>query len=350
MKLEYYIAVSRVNILDDRPSAPKSYNGTERASKLPRFRPSHFSAPCLAAQMSETKFLHYLKPFAALIPDVSRPRPGERVKLTDKLLYTAVALFVFLVCSQLPLYGVKTNTGSDPFYWARMIMASSRGTCMELGIGPIITSGMIMQLLVGSKVIDMDPAVKEDKAVFEGVQRLLAMLITVGQALAYVFSGMYGSVKDLGPLNATLIIAQLVFAGFAVMLLDELLQHGYGLGSGISLFIATNTCEMVIWQSFSPHTITRETGTQFEGAVVSLVSSIFTEKDKIRAIKNAFYRSNAPNLSSLLGTGEPPSPPPSALIIASGPLPSHALLPLPMHPLPMLPLPTLPSPLPRLQP
>lgn len=46
----------------------------------------------------------------------------------DRLLYTLVCLAIFLVCSQLPLYGVKTTTGADPLYWARVIMASSRGT------------------------------------------------------------------------------------------------------------------------------------------------------------------------------------------------------------------------------
>ena len=37
-------------------------------------------------------------------------------------------------------------------YWMRVILASNRGTLMELGISPIITSGMVMQLLAGSKV------------------------------------------------------------------------------------------------------------------------------------------------------------------------------------------------------
>jgi preprotein translocase subunit SecY len=51
---------------------------------------------------------------------------------------------------------------------------------------------------------------------------------------------MYGDVRDLGAGNAILIIVQLFFAGIIVICLDELLQKGYGLGSGISLFIATN--------------------------------------------------------------------------------------------------------------
>ncbi|RRT32198.1 hypothetical protein B296_00053135, partial [Ensete ventricosum] len=73
-----------------------------------------------------------------------------------------------------------------------------------------------------------------------GAQKLLGILISIGEAVAYVLSGMYGSVSQLGTGNAILIILQLFFAGIIVICLDELLQKGYGLGSGISLFIATN--------------------------------------------------------------------------------------------------------------
>ena len=79
------------------------------------------------------------------------------------MLYTLVCLAIFLVCSQLPLYGVKATTGADPLYWARVIMASSRGTVMELGIGPTVTAGLVIQLLVGSKLLDVDTSVKEDR-------------------------------------------------------------------------------------------------------------------------------------------------------------------------------------------
>lgn len=50
-------------------------------------------------------------------------------------------------------------------------------------------------------------------------------------------------------------ILQLFVAGLIVLLLDELLQKGYGLGSGISLFIATNICETIVWKAFSPTTV-----------------------------------------------------------------------------------------------
>lgn len=54
---------------------------------------------------------------------------------------------------------------------------------------------------------------------------------------------------------------QLFVAGLIVLLLDELLQKGYGLGSGISLFIATNICETIVWKAFSPTTINTGRGT-----------------------------------------------------------------------------------------
>ena len=45
------------------------------------------------------------------------------------------------------------------------------------------------------------------------------MIITIGQASAYVLSGMYGEVKELGLGNAFLLILQLFFAGIIVMVL-----------------------------------------------------------------------------------------------------------------------------------
>ena len=101
-------------------------------------------------------------PFLSVLPEVKAA--DRKVPFRERALYTTVALFVFLVCSQLPLYGINTSSGADPFYWARVIMASNRGTCMELGISPIVTSGLVMQLLAGSKIIEVDDAVKEDRA------------------------------------------------------------------------------------------------------------------------------------------------------------------------------------------
>eukprot|EP00884_Botryococcus_braunii_P023023 jgi/Botrbrau1/9404/Bobra.0252s0029.1 len=244
--------------------------------------------------------LDLVRPFLSILPEV--PAAERRISFRERALYTAVALFVFLVCSQLPLYGIKTNTGSDPFYWARVIMASNRGTCMELGISPIITSGLVMQLLAGSKIIDVDNSVKADRDLLNGAQKLLGVLITIGEAVAYVVSGMYGDVRELGPGNAILIILQLFFAGIIVICLDEMLQKGYGLGSGISLFIATNICENIIWKAFSPYTINGPRGAEFEGAIINLFHLLLIRSDKVRALRDAFYRNNMPNITNLLAT------------------------------------------------
>jgi len=183
-----------------------------------------------------------------------------------------------------------------------VILASNRGTLMELGISPIVTSGLVMQLLAGSKIIDVDQSLKDDRALFQGAQKLFGIIITIGESVAYVLSGMYGDVKDLGAGNAILIILQLFFAGIIVIILDELLQKGYGLGSGISLFIATNICENIVWKAFSPTTFNTGRGTEFEGAIIALFHLLVTRGDKVRALKEAFYRQNLPNIWSLLAT------------------------------------------------
>jgi protein transport protein SEC61 subunit alpha len=149
---------------------------------------------------------------------------------------------------------------------------------MELGISPIITSGLVMQLLAGSRIIEVNQSLKEDRALFAGAQKLFGILITVGEAIAYVVSGMYGDLNTLGAGNAILIILQLFAAGMVVIILDELLQKGYGLGSGISLFIATNICESIIWKAFSPTTINTGRGTEFEGALIALFHLLITRQ------------------------------------------------------------------------
>lgn len=96
---------------------------------------------------------------------------------------------------------------------------------------------------------------KEDKALYKGAEKLLGLLIALFESVAYVYSGMYGDMAQLGAGNAILLIIQLTFSGVIVLLLDELLANGFGVGnSGISLFIAINMCETIMWKSFSPMT------------------------------------------------------------------------------------------------
>lgn len=237
-----------------------------------------------------------------LLPEIEAPPSRKPIPFREKLTWTAVTLLIFLVCCQVPLYGIHHSTSANPYYWIRVIMASNRGTLMELGITPIVTSGMVMQLLAGSKIIEVDQSDPRQKALYNGAQKLFGLLITVGEAIIYVTSGMYGPVADLGTGNAVLVVIQLTVAGVIVLLLDEMLQAGYGLGSGISLFIATNICENIVWKAFSPTTINTGRGTEFEGAVIALFHLVITRKDKFRALKEALYRTNLPNFSNLLAT------------------------------------------------
>jgi len=246
------------------------------------------------------RVLHLVRPFMSILPEVALP--DRKIPFREKVLWTSITLFIFLVCCQIPLYGIKSSDSSDPFYWMRVILASNRGTLMELGISPIVTSGLVMQLLSGAKLIEVDQSVKEDRELFNGAQKLLGMLITIGQSTAYVMSGMYGEVHELGAGNALLIVLQLFFSGIIVLILDELLQKGYGLGSGISLFIATNICENIVWKALSPTTINTGRGTEFEGAIIALFHLLVTRQDKVRALKEAFYRQNLPNITNLLAT------------------------------------------------
>lgn len=115
---------------------------------------------------------------------------------------------------------------------------------------------MVFQLLAGTHLIDVNLDLKSDRELYQTAQKvcdpasvdhvapltkqLLALILSFGQAIIFVMTGLYGQPSDLGAGVCILLVTQLMIAGLIVILLDELLQKGYGLGSGISLFIATN--------------------------------------------------------------------------------------------------------------
>jgi protein transport protein SEC61 subunit alpha len=89
--------------------------------------------------------LNVLRPLGRIFPSV--PKSPVPLNVEQRTIFTAIALFIYLICSQIPLYGIERSHETDPLYWARVIMASSRGTLMELGISPIISAGWIAQIL-----------------------------------------------------------------------------------------------------------------------------------------------------------------------------------------------------------
>jgi preprotein translocase SecY subunit len=194
------------------------------------------------------RFLSLFKPIGRILPEVKVPE--RKVSFNEKIFWTALVLIIFLVMSEIPLYGISQEA-TDQFSALRVIFASSRGTLMELGIGPIVTAGLILQLLVGSSMIQCDMSDPQDRSLFTVGSKVFSILLTGIQASAYIISGMYGTIA--GPVTI-IIFLQLIGAGLIVMLLDELIQKGWGLGSGISLFIMAGVAQNILWQTFSPGT------------------------------------------------------------------------------------------------
>ena len=67
----------------------------------------------------------------------------------------------------------------DLFSGFRSIMAGASGTIMHLGIGPIVTGSIIMQLFAGAKIIRLDLTNSDDKAMYQGVQKLVLIMIPI---------------------------------------------------------------------------------------------------------------------------------------------------------------------------
>eukprot|EP00756_Hemistasia_phaeocysticola_P065202 Hpha_TRINITY_DN8389_c0_g1::TRINITY_DN8389_c0_g1_i2::g.154271::m.154271/K10956/SEC61A; protein transport protein SEC61 subunit alpha len=247
------------------------------------------------------RLLELIEPVLSALPEVERPPRNKPQQIADRLLWTGLALFIYLVCSQVPLFGVKPQ-GPDPYYWMRVILASSRGTLMELGVSPIITSSFFLQF-ARSRYLAVDERSPRDRRLFQGLQKLVAILLTLGQAVLYVGTGMYGDWRTLGTVRSLLIVMQLTLSGVLCILMDEMLQRGYGFGSGVSLFVCTNVCEQIVWRCFSPLTVNVGRGTEFEGAVVALFHQMLQNTNKVKALKDAFYRPYLPNLMGIVSTG-----------------------------------------------
>jgi protein transport protein SEC61 subunit alpha len=215
------------------------------------------------------RFLSLFKPVARILPEVKTPE--RRVRFNEKLFWTALALIIYLIMSEIPLYGIGKSPLGE-LAALRIIFASNRGSLMELGIGPIVTAGLILQLLVGSEMIQCDMAKPEDRSLFTSASKVFSIVLTGVQAAAYIIGGMYG--PGLPGTISIVIFLQLISAGIIVMLLDELVQKGWGFGSGISLFIMAGVAQHIFWQSFSPVPAAGETrGYGFFVALGQVLSS-----------------------------------------------------------------------------
>ncbi|MHA1734597.1 MAG: preprotein translocase subunit SecY [Promethearchaeota archaeon] len=247
------------------------------------------------------KFLKFFSPFVRIMPEIKQP--DREVSFKEKLLWTAVVLVLYLVMSNIPLYGVDQKTGTDYFYWLRVILASKRGTLTELGIGPIVTAGLIMQLLMGSKLIDVNMSDPYDRAMFTGAQKVLSIFLTIFQTIAYLVGGAFGPRESMSVGQMILIFMQLLFAGILIILLDEMLQKGWGLGSGVSLFIAAGVAGQIFWNAFSYLPMT---GTDSDhlprGAIIAFFTALFDGDPETKVGPTFIRPAGAPGMLGVFTT------------------------------------------------
>jgi len=198
--------------------------------------------------------LYGLKPITTRMPAVSQPK--GHVHFRTKMFWTIGILLLYFLLTNIYLFGVDQATVIDLFASYRAILAGAQGTLMHLGIGPIVTGSIIMQLFTGAKIINLDLTDDEDKGTYQGTQKVLVVAMIFIEAVPQVFgyltpsTSIVSSLGSVSPGNGlllanTIIIAQLVFGSYLVFLMDEVVSK-WGIGSGISLFIAAGVSQQIV--------------------------------------------------------------------------------------------------------
>jgi len=203
--------------------------------------------------------LYGLKPVTSRLPAVAQPK--GHVHFRTKMLWTIGILLLYFLLTNIYLFGVNQSTVIDLFSSYRAILAGAEGTLMDLGIGPIVTGSIIMQLFTGAKIINLDLTDDEDKGMYQGSQKVVVIAMIFIEAVPQVYgyitpsSSLISSLGAASPGNGlflanTIIVAQLVFGSYLVFLMDEVVSK-WGIGSGISLFIAAGVSQQIIQGTFN---------------------------------------------------------------------------------------------------
>ncbi len=195
--------------------------------------------------------LYAFKPLIERWPAVTKPE--GHVNFRTKILWTLFCLILYFILTNVLIYGLKGDI-IDLFANYRFIMAGASGSIMHLGIGPIVTASIILQLFVGAKIIKLDLQKKEDKAIYQGFQKILVIVMIFVEAIPQIFGYLQPNdalVAGVGGGWANIIIIiQLVIGALLVFFMDELISK-WGIGSGISLFIAAGVSQALFTGLFS---------------------------------------------------------------------------------------------------
>jgi len=187
------------------------------------------------------------------LPNVTSPSQ-KKLPFKDKLKWTLIILMLFFVLGMIPLFGLGNNALQN-FEFLSIILGASFGSIISLGIGPIVTASIVLQLLNGSGLWKFDMTTPEGKKKFQGYQKLFSIFFIILEGAVYVFMG------GLSPNSAyagtpiylqleLLLVFQLFLGGILIMLMDEIVTK-WGFGSGISLFIAAGVAQQIFIRAFS---------------------------------------------------------------------------------------------------
>ncbi len=180
------------------------------------------------------------------LPEVAGPEQ-KKLGFKEKLKWTLIVLVLFYVLGLVPLYGLGANA-LQQFEFLSIILGASFGSIISLGIGPIVTGSIVLQLLNGSGILKFDLTSHEGKARFQGIQKLLSIFFILFEATIYV--GM-GGLQPAAGIPTSFLIFQLFLGGMLILFMDEIVSK-WGFGSGISLFIAAGVSQSMLIRVLNP--------------------------------------------------------------------------------------------------
>lgn len=201
--------------------------------------------------------MSFYKNLLLYLPEVKNP--VKKLSLKQKLGWTGGILFLYIFLASVPLFGVTPEQASY-FKTLELLLGAKIGKLLTLGIGPIVTSSIVLQLLKGAGIINFDTSSEEGKFKYSGTHKLLTFAFIIIESIVYVKFGAVTAETGL----FWLVSLQLALGAFIVFYMDEVVKK-WGIGSGVSLFIAAGIGQAVFLQLFSPFTQTGTLGWGFGG-------------------------------------------------------------------------------------
>lgn len=201
------------------------------------------------------------------LPEVVSPTE-KKLGFSTKLKWTLTILLIFFVLGAIPLIGLD-DTSLRSFEQLSIILGAEFGSLISLGIGPIVTASIVLQLLNGAGIVKFDTSTHEGKRTFSGVQKLLAVFFVVFESFIYVYMGGFTPVVGGSKL---FLVFQLFVGGMLIMGMDEVISK-WGFGSGLSLFIAAGVSKSLVVRTFSWLPVPNNPNT-YAGAIPEIIRSV----------------------------------------------------------------------------